>query len=119
MKKFILLLLMVMSPVVLAAEPQPAFLQPDVIKAAVAINLTEEQKPLFQDALSTFFNGRMEAINKLMRKNNQTNLGRKIKSKTNSLLKNMDKEMAGFLTAEQMPAYEIYRETLKANMQGM
>jgi hypothetical protein len=102
-----------------AEPPTPAFLQPDVLRAAVAINLTEEQKPQFQAALTQFINARIEAVNRLMRKNNQTNLGRKIKSRSNSLLKQMDKDMAMFLTEEQLPAYQVYRDTLKANMRGM
>jgi len=96
-----------------AAERTPAFLQPEVLKAALQINLTEEQKPQFQQALTDFVNGRMEAFAKLMKKNNQTNISRKMKSRTNGLLKDMDKAMASFLTEEQMPAYENYREKLK------
>ncbi len=102
-----------------AAEPQPAFLQPEVLKAALAIELTDEQKPQFQAALTTFVNERIEAMNLLLRRNNQTDLPRKIKSKTNRLLKQMDKDMAEFLSEEQMPAYKNYRNTLKANLQGM
>ena len=102
-----------------AVEQKPAFLQPEVLRAAIAINLTEEQKPRFQAALGEFINARMQAINRLVRKNNQTDLKRKIKSKSNSLLKQMDKDMAAFLSEEQLPAYQSYRETLKANMRGM
>ncbi len=102
-----------------AAEQVPAFMKPEVLEAAVAIQLTEEQQPLFRSAVGTFVDERMKAINKLMRRNNQTGVPRKIKSRTNSLLKKMDEEMAGFLTEEQMPAYENYREKLKANLWGM
>jgi hypothetical protein len=119
MRKFLFLVLCCIAPQLMAAEEQTGFLAPEVLKSAVAINLTEEQKPLFQAAISNFVNARMDAINKLMRKNNQTNLGRKIKSKTNSLLRTMDKEMAAFLSEEQMPAYKIYRDTLKDNLRGM
>jgi ribosomal protein L23 len=102
-----------------AAEQTPAFLHPDVLKAAVAINLTDAQKPKFQAALTEFMSARIEAVNRLIRKNNQTNLERKIKRKTNGLLKKMDAAMAEFLDDEQLPAYQHYRETLKANMRGM
>ncbi|MEM7000855.1 MAG: hypothetical protein AAF529_08715 [Pseudomonadota bacterium] len=101
-----------------AAEQTPAFMQPEVLKAAIAIGLNEEQKPKFQAALGDFVNARLQAIGKLMRKRNQTGLPRKIKSKTRSLLKQMDADMAAFLTPEQMPAYENYRDTLKANLRG-
>ena len=102
-----------------AEQPKPAFAQPEVLKAAMAINLTDEQKPQFQAALTDFVTGRMDAIKKLMSKRNQTNLPRKIKGRTNALLKKMDKSMGAFLTEEQLPAYENYRALLKANLRGM
>ena len=64
-------------------------------------------------------NARVEAVNRLIRKNNQTNLERQIKRKTNGLLKKMDTTMAEFLDETQLPAYTHYRDTLKANMRGM
>lgn len=70
-------------------------------------------------ALTQFISARIEAVNRLLRKNNQTGLERKIKSRSNSLMKQMDKDMTTFLTQEQLPAYQIYRDTLKANMRGM
>ena len=118
MKKILLPALLLMSTLAFAAQPKPAFLQPEVLKAAMAINLTDAQKPQFQEALTEFSQNRMKMIGKLMRKNNMTNIDRKIRSRTNSLLKKMDKSMAGFLSEEQMPAYENYRDTLKANLRG-
>ena len=102
-----------------AAEQQPAFLQPEVLKAALAINMTDEQKPQFQQALTNFVNGRVEGINNLMRRRNVTNLDRKIKSLTNRLLRDMDEEMSAFLSEEQMPAYQEYRAKLKSHLRGM
>jgi hypothetical protein len=120
MKKILVFLIALgLTSAASAAEPTPAYLQPSVLKAAVDIHLTEEQKPMFREALSKFFNDRMSAINLLLRRRNQTGLPRKIRSKTNSLLRTMDKDMAEFLMEEQMPAYEIYRQTLKSNLQGM
>lgn len=104
---------------VTAAEQTPAFLLPEVLEAAVAINLTDAQKPKFQAALTDFVNARVDAVNRLIRKNNQTNLKRKIKSKSNALLKKMDSAMAEFLLDDQLPAYQHYRDTLKANLRGM
>lgn len=121
MKKLLLALVTIglMQSVMAAEPPKPAFMQPEVLQAALAIELTDEQKPQFGEALTNFQNARIEAINKLMRRNNQTDLPRKIKSRTNSLLKKMDKDMAVFLTEEQMPAYQDYRKKLKSNLQGM
>ena len=118
MRQLLLIGLLLISTTVLAAQPKPAFLQPEVLKAAMAINLTDAQKPQFQQALTEFSQDRMKMIGKLMRGHNVTNMDRKIRSRTNSLLKKMDKSMGTFLTAEQMPAYENYRDTLKANLRG-
>ena len=118
-KVSVLLLALSLLNAAYAAQPTPAYLQPTVLKAALEINLTEEQQPMFREALTNFFNNRMSAINLLLRRHNQTGLPRKIKSKTNGLLKTMDKDMAAFLTEEQIPAYETYRQTLKSNLQGM
>jgi len=118
MKRLLLAVLLLAAPTVFAAEQQPAYLQPEVLKAALEINLTDEQKPQFQQALTDFVNGRMKAFNKLMRGHNQSNIERKMKSRTNSLLKQMDKDMAAFLTEEQMPAYKNYRKTLKSHLRG-
>ena len=107
-----------LCPPLQAAEPTPAFMHPDVLRAALAINLKDEQKPQFRAAVTDFFNGRMEALNLLMRRHNQSNIGRKMKSKTNFLLKDMDAQVAEFLTEEQMPAYETYRKTLKSKLRG-
>ncbi|MEM7099468.1 MAG: hypothetical protein AAF541_14485 [Pseudomonadota bacterium] len=111
-------LLLLAVPLHAAEQPKPAFMQPEVLKAAIDINMTEEQKPQFQQALTTFVEDRMKMIGKLMRGNNVTNMPRKIKSRTNTLLKKMDKNMAKFLTEEQMPAYENYRNLLKDNLRG-
>ncbi len=119
LRRFIPWLVLLAAGVAQAAEQVPAFMKPEVLEAAAAIQLTEAQTPQFRTAVGSFVDERMKAINKLMRRNNQTGLQRKIKSRTNSLLKQMDKDMAVFLTEEQMPAYENYRDKLKANLWGM
>lgn len=93
-------------------------MQPEVLKAAIAIELTEEQQPVFQEAITTFAQGRMDSLRRLMRANNQTNIPRKWRSKTRGLLEDMDESMKAVLTEAQWPAYENYRETLKANLRG-
>lgn len=93
-------------------------MQPEVLKAAIAIELTEEQQPVFQAAITTFAQGRMDSLRRLMRANNQTNIPRKWRAKTRGLLEDMDESMKAVLTEAQWPAYENYRETLKANLRG-
>ncbi len=100
-------------------QPVPGFMKPEVLAAAQDIGMNDEQLTQFRAAVGSFVDQRMKAFQSLMRRNNQTGIPRKMKSRTNSLLKKMDKEMATFLTEEQMPAYENYRETLKKNLQGL
>ena len=107
------------SPAMAGEAPTPGFMVPEVLAAAQDIGMTDEQKPLFRAAVGKFVEDRMKALQNLMRKNNQTNIDRKFRSRTNSLLKKLDKDVAEFLTEEQMGAYKVYRERLKANLQGM
>ena len=56
-------------PAAHSAEPnKPAYLQENVLRAAMAIGLTDEQKPQFGAAISDFADGRTKAINKLLRR---------------------------------------------------
>ena len=96
--------------------PRPPWLNVDVLKAAIAIDMTDEQKPQFQQAVSDLVNNRARAINKIMRRNNVTDLRRKLKVASKRQFKKMDKAMAGFLTEEQYPKYEIYRDLLEDKM---
>jgi hypothetical protein len=102
-----------------ADQPTPAFAQPEVLKAALQIGLTEEQQPKFRDGVTHFFNCRTAAFNRLMKGRDQVDLERKMKSKTKSCAKTMDKEMHEFLTEEQRPKYQNYREVLFANLKGV
>ena len=113
-----LLLTLSLAGVTYAQQAVPGFMKPEVLAAAAKIGMNEEQQGQFREAVGEFVDARMKAIGKLMRRNNQTNLPRKIRGRTNSLLKQLDKDVAEFLTDEQMPAYQEYRDTLKANLAG-
>ena len=119
---FIVVALLCWQTVQAADLPKPPYLQPEVLRAAIAMNMTEVQKPQFQAAITRFFDDMIAAMAKLKKKTNDTNLHRmqrKAKSKTKSLLKAMDKDVAGFLAEEQLPAYDTYRDALKSNLPGM
>ena len=114
-----LVLALLLSGAATAQEPpRPPWLQPDVVKASIDIGMDDEQGKLFRASVGRFLDGRMKALNRLLNGNNVTNIERKMKSKTNSLRKKMDGEMAEFLTEEQMPKYEIYRDLLLSKMRG-
>lgn len=119
---FILVALLCSHAVQAAKQPTPAFMQPEVLRAAVAMKLSEAQKPKFQAAITRFVDDMIAAVAKLKKKTNDTNLyrmQRKAKSKIKSLLKAMDKDVTGFLAEEQLPAYDTYRDALKSNLPGM
>lgn len=108
-----IVLLVLMHAGVRAAEnPGGAWADPEVLKAALAIDMTDEQKPKFGSGITGFFNCRIDAFKRVMKARDNVDIERKMKSKMNGCQRRMDKEMAGFLSKEQMPKYEIYRDTL-------
>jgi replicative superfamily II helicase len=104
----------------IAADAQtPAFMQPEVLKAALQIGLSEEQQPKFRDGVTAFVNCRIAAFNRIMKGRDQTDIERRLRSKSKSCARDMDKTMEGFMTEEQLPRYENYREVLTSYMKGM
>ncbi|NKC01438.1 MAG: hypothetical protein GKR90_23475 [Pseudomonadales bacterium] len=100
----------------LTSGEQPPWLQPDVLRAAVAIELSEAQKPQFQQAISDLINGQIGATNRLLRGNNVSNLKRRIKSSTNRQFMKMDQSVAEFLSPPQFERYQAYRTILRASL---
>lgn len=111
-KTFAILLILTAMPALAEAQQRPPWMQPDVVKAAVDIGMTEEQLAQFRSHVAEFMDGRMKAFNNLMRRNNVTNMERKMKSRTNRLKRRMDEQMGELLTEEQYPKYEVYRDLL-------
>ena len=95
-----------------AAQQRPPWMQPDVVRAAVEIGMTDEQLAQFRSHVAEFMDGRMKAFNNLTRRNNVTNIDRKMKSRTKKLRRRMDEQMSELLTEEQYPKYEVYRDLL-------
>ncbi len=99
-----------------AAEEQAPWTHPDVLRAAAQINLTDAQLKGFRSHVAEFLQGYGSDVARLMRANNQTNLPRKIAGKRRARVSNMDERMGDLLTAEQLPAYQSYRDTLLQKM---
>jgi len=121
MRYVLVLLILLASPLSFAEKatakaPQSPWLQPEVIKAAVGIGLTEEQKPQFRQAVTDLINNQVSATNRLLRRNNIDNLERKLKTASNRQFNKMDKSMQAFLSAEQYTQYGVYRAALKEQM---
>ena len=108
----VLFFLALMPALEAAAQQRPPWMQPDVVRAAVDIGMTEEQLAQFRSHVAEFMDGRMKAFNNLMRRNNVTNMDRKMKSRTKKLKRRMDEQMSELLTEEQYPKYEVYRDLL-------
>ena len=99
-----------------AAEDVEPWRHPEVLKAAIDIGMNAEQRPQFQTAITEMLQGYGADVRKLLRAHNQTNLPKKIEKKRKVRVKALDKNVAGFLNEDQMPAYESYRDTLLDKM---
>tara|TARA_B100000401_G_scaffold395032_1_gene303740 strand:- start:3 stop:434 length:432 start_codon:yes stop_codon:yes gene_type:complete len=91
---------------------------PRLITAAIAIELTEQQKQEFKQHLSAYLKKLSSATRKIMQRNNVTNLPKQITRKRNQLTRSLDKKMETLLTADQYSRYEEYRTLLLAKMSG-
>jgi pantothenate kinase-related protein Tda10 len=109
---FSLVMLIFTSLTAQATEEKPAWLQADVLKSALEINMTDEQKPQFQNAITTYLTAFQQSFKKIVSGRDTSGMERKIKRMNKRLSKKMDSKMAEFLSKEQMPKYEIYRDTL-------
>ncbi len=99
-----------------AQEASQPWTHPEVLRAAIVIGLSEDQRPLFRGAVSEFLQGFGADVQRLLRANNQTNLPRKIASKRRIRAKAMDEQMQELLSEEQFTAYESYRDKLLEQM---
>ncbi len=93
----------------------PPWMSADVIKAAVAINMTDEQKPPFNKVVGDYVTDHFAMIQKVM-KVGAPNVDMTIRSKDNGLVHKMDEQVHKILTKEQLPAYEDYKKVLRAGL---
>ena len=97
------------------AEQNPPWLQPQVIRAYMDIGLTDEQKPLFREALGEYLKKSNRAIQSAIN-SNKGNLEREIRRRVKKQLNHWSSNVAEILTEEQYPKFEVYRDALVANM---
>jgi hypothetical protein len=93
----------------------PPWMSTDVLKAAVAINMTDAQKPEFNKVVGQYVTDHFAMIQKVM-KVGAPNVDMTIRSKDNALVHKMDDEVHKILTKEQWPAYEEYKKVLRAGL---
>ncbi len=104
-----------------AAEPEKQaargpWADPDVIKAAIAIGMSEEQAGQFRTTMGTFIDGVWRDSMNLI-KRQKPNLENELKRVNRKHLKKLDKKMRTIFTEdEQFSRYQVYRELLQAKM---
>jgi hypothetical protein len=100
------------APAAAAPVQLPPWMTPDVIRATVAINMTEPQKPQFTQIVGDYVTAHFAMIQKEV-KRGAPNLDMTIRSKDNGLVHQMDDKMHKVLTTEQWPAFEEYKKALR------
>jgi hypothetical protein len=100
------------TPAATAPVQLPPWMTPEVIKATVAINMTDPQKPQFTQIVGDYVTAHFAMIQKEV-KRGAPNLDMTIRSKDNGLVHQMDDKMHKVLTAEQWPAFEEYKKELR------
>jgi hypothetical protein len=81
---------------------------PDVLKAAAAIKMSPDQLSVFRTAIGAFVDDLMQETYRLT-KQNKSDIPRRVKSKRNKLVKQLNGKMAAVLTEDQYSRYETYR----------
>lgn len=94
---------------------RPAWLDEEVVGAAIRIGMDESQQVQFRESVTLFLQSFGQEVEKLVRRG-VPNLENQVRRKRKSLTREMDARMAGFLSTEQMPRYEIYRDLLVSKL---
>ncbi len=120
MNKFVLMFLwlLILTTSARAESETRAVEDNRLVTAAMDIQLTEDQQPLFQAHLNDYLTNLGSATRKLVRRNNETDVAKKIVRKRRQLTRALDEKMAEILTDQQYQHYEKYRALLLAKVSG-
>ncbi len=105
----------VVYPSTEAADRAPVWMDRDVLEAAQAIDMDDDQLIQFREVVSVFLNQRVNRMNELMQ-SDSPDIDRKIELAIYQLVGHMNEGMAVFLTAEQLSRYEVYRDVLMTRL---
>ena len=108
-----LMLALLLGRSVVAATP--AYLEPEVLNAALAMNLTDAQQARFQAVLATLADGRQARLERL-RAEGAVDVASAMQAETTALMADMDAAVAEFLTETQQAPYRRYRDLLQHHM---
>ena len=95
----------------------PAWMSVDVVKTAVAINMTDAQQHAFNEAVGEYVGNRFAAI-QTEAKRESPDIDQRVKSRDNALVHKLDDRMRVILTKAQWPAYEDYRKALRVSLKS-
>jgi hypothetical protein len=104
-------------PQVAAPAQLPAWMNADVVKAAVAINMTDVQQHAFNETVGQFVTDHFAMIQKEA-KREAPDLEQRVKSRDGALVREMDTRVGTILTKDQLPAYENYKKALRTALKS-
>ena len=99
-------------------QGRPPWMQPQVVKASVAIKMTQDQLAVFREAVGGFLDGLTREYVSMM-KQQKEDIPRRIKQARSRHARKMDKKMRGVLDDQQYERYLTYRKLLLASTDVM
>ena len=99
-------------------QGRPPWMQPQVVKAAVAIKMTTDQQAVFREAVGGFLDGLTTEYVSMM-KQQKDDIPRRIKQARSRHARKMDKKMRAVLDDQQYERYLTYRKLLVASTDVM
>ena len=116
-------LLALMASGSLAAEEgglqgRPPWMQPQVVKASVAIKMTADQQAVFREAVGGFLDGLTTEYVSMM-KQQKDDIPRRMKQARSRHARKMDEKMRAALDDQQYARYLVYRALLLTSTDTM
>ena len=99
-------------------QGRPPWMQPQVVKASVAIKMTTDQQAVFREAVGGFLDGLTTEYVSMM-KQQKDDIPRRIKQARSRYARKMDKKMRAVLDDPQYERYLTYRKMLLASTDVM
>jgi len=99
-------------------QGRPPWMQPQVVKASVAIKMTADQQAVFREAVGGFLDGLTTEYVSMM-KQQKDDIPRRIKQARSRHARKMDRKMRAVLDDQQYDRYQTYRKLLLASTDVM
>ena len=99
-------------------QGRPPWMQPQVVKASIAIKMTTDQQAVFREAVGGFLDGLTREYVSMM-KQQKDDIPRRIKQARSRHARKMDKKMRAVLDDQQYERYMTYRKLLLASTDVM